>query len=81
MNYNVPGGRVMAALARLFGQAPEQLVTEDLRRLKQIMETGEIATIEGQSSGRVENARLISERKTSKTVEGTAVGRAKSQSA
>ena len=52
MNYNVPGGRVTAALARLLGQAPDQIIANDLRRLKQIMETGEVATIEGQPSGR-----------------------------
>ncbi|MFN2513319.1 MAG: SRPBCC family protein [Pyrinomonadaceae bacterium] len=81
MNYNVTGGRVTAALARLLGQAPEQLVAEDLRRLKQILETGEIATIEGQTSGRAENAHRIAERKTSDTLGERLPGRAKSKSA
>jgi len=52
LNYNAPGGKVSAFLAKLFGQEPGQLIAEDLRRLKQILETGEIATIEGQTSGR-----------------------------
>jgi uncharacterized membrane protein len=52
MNYNAPGGKVSALLAKLFGQEPGQVIEEDLRRLKQILETGEVATIEGQSSGR-----------------------------
>jgi len=80
MNFNVSGGRVTAALARLVGQSPEQLVGEDLRRLKQILETGEIATIEGQSSGRAENAQRLAERK-SESVRERLTSRAKSQSA
>lgn len=52
LQYSPPGGRVGAAIARLFGEEPNQTVREDLRRFKQLMETGEIPTIEGQSSGR-----------------------------
>lgn len=81
MNYNVTGGKVTAALARLLGQAPEQMVAEDLRRLKQILETGEVATIEGQTSGRAENAHRIADRKTSDTAGERLIGRAKSQTA
>jgi uncharacterized membrane protein len=39
-------------IAKLFGEEPEQQLGDDLRRFKQLMETGEIATTEGQSSGR-----------------------------
>lgn len=52
LNYAPPGGAVGAAFAKLFGEEPEQQVEEDLRRFKQFMETGEIASVEGQSSGR-----------------------------
>ena len=52
MQYNPPGGRVGAAIARLFGEEPSQTVREDLRRFKQLMETGEIPTTDGQPSGR-----------------------------
>jgi len=52
MNYNLPTGTVGATLAQLLGTEPSQLIKEDLRRLKQMLEAGEIATIEGQSSGR-----------------------------
>jgi len=52
MNYNPPAGTIGAGLAQLLGAEPEQLIKEDLRRLKQIMEAGEIATIDGQTSGR-----------------------------
>ncbi len=52
LEYNPPGGIVGMTIAKLFGEEPEQQLGEDLRRFKQIMETGEIATTEGQSSGR-----------------------------
>jgi uncharacterized membrane protein len=52
LEYNPPGGVVGAAFAKLFGEEPEQQLGDDLRRLKQLMEAGEIATTEGQSSGR-----------------------------
>jgi uncharacterized membrane protein len=52
LNYNAPGGKISALLAKLFGQEPGQMIEEDLRRLKQILETGEIASVEGQPSGR-----------------------------
>jgi uncharacterized membrane protein len=52
INYNPPAGKLGATLAQLLGTEPLQLIKEDLRRLKQIMEAGEIATIAGQTSGR-----------------------------
>lgn len=51
IEYNPPGGVVGAAFAKLFGEEPEQQVGDDLRRFKMLMETGEIATTEGQPSG------------------------------
>lgn len=61
MNYNPPAGYVGASFAKLLGAEPAQLIEDDLRRLKQIMEAGEIATIDGQSSGRAEGAEPIAE--------------------
>jgi uncharacterized membrane protein len=52
IEYNPPGGTVGAAIAKLFGEEPEQQIGDDLSRFKQLMEAGEIATTEGQSSGR-----------------------------
>lgn len=52
LEYTPPGGIVGVAIAKLFGEEPEQQLGDDLRRFKQIMETGEIATTEGQPSGR-----------------------------
>jgi len=52
VNYEPPSGAVGMALAKLIGKDPDHSVREDLRRFKQLMETGELATVEGQSSGR-----------------------------
>jgi len=52
IQYSPPGGALGASFAKLFGRAPGQLVHEDLHRLKQIIETGEIITTEGQPAGR-----------------------------
>ena len=51
IEYIPPGGRIGAAIVWLFGREPAQQVREDLRRFKQLMETGEIPTIEGQPQG------------------------------
>ena len=50
--YDPPGGKLGAAAARLLGEEPNQTVREDLRRLKRLLETGEVPTIQGQPSGR-----------------------------
>lgn len=52
MNYNPPAGNLGASLAQLLGVEPAQLIKEDLRRLKQLAEAGEVPTIDGQTSGR-----------------------------
>ena len=51
IEYNPPGGTIGAAIAKLFGEEPEQQIGDDLRRFKQLMEAGEIPTTEGQSRG------------------------------
>ena len=50
LQYNPPGGKAGAAIARIFGEEPNQTIAEDLRRFKQLMEAGEISTTEGQTS-------------------------------
>jgi uncharacterized membrane protein len=52
LQYDPPGGLFGAKLAKLFGRSPEQEVEQDLRRWKQIIETGEFATTEGQPHGK-----------------------------
>jgi uncharacterized membrane protein len=55
MDYYPPAGALGAIIAKLFGEAPEKQMAVDLHRLKQLMETGEIARTEGQpaAAGRV----------------------------
>jgi uncharacterized membrane protein len=52
MEYNIPGGKLTAAVAKLFGEEPEQQIGDELRRFKMLMEAGEIATTEGQPTCR-----------------------------
>nr|WP_199326311.1 SRPBCC family protein [Nostoc parmelioides] len=52
LEYNPPGGALAAVVAKLFGEEPEQQIGDELRRFKMLMEAGEIATTEGQPSGR-----------------------------
>lgn len=42
LSYRPPGGSVGRAIAMLFGEEPSQQIMGDLRRLKQVMETGEV---------------------------------------
>ncbi len=46
-----PAGMLAAAAAGLLGKAPALQLQEDLRRMKQLIETGEIPTTTGQPSG------------------------------
>jgi uncharacterized membrane protein len=55
LDYEPPGGglsAMLAAFTRLFGQAPDSKIREDLRRFKMRLEAGEVATVDGQTSGR-----------------------------
>jgi len=52
LRYDPPGGALGAAFAKMFGEDPEHQVNEELRRFRQLVETGEIATTEGQATGR-----------------------------
>lgn len=52
IDYVPPAGRVGDVIAMALGHAPEQKIREDLRHMKQLLETGEIPTTEGQPSGK-----------------------------
>ena len=52
IGYRPPAALLGTGVARLFGEEPGQQVQEDLRRFKQIIETGEVITTEGQPAGR-----------------------------
>jgi uncharacterized membrane protein len=45
--YSPPAGAVGRVVAKLFGEEPEQQIREDLRRFKQLLETGEIPLSDG----------------------------------
>lgn len=47
LRYTPPAGAAGAAFAKLFGKEPGQQINTELRRFKQLMETGEITTAEG----------------------------------
>lgn len=51
LEYNPPGGRLGAAIAKLTRDSASSQVYDALRRFKALMEAGEIPTIEGQSVG------------------------------
>jgi uncharacterized membrane protein len=50
MSHDMP--TLSGIAARVIGKVPKRQLKEDLRRFKQIMETGEIPTTRGQPSGR-----------------------------
>jgi uncharacterized membrane protein len=52
LQYDPPAGKVGATVAWLLGHEPSQAIREDLRRFKQLMEAGEVPTIEGQPRGK-----------------------------
>ncbi len=52
VHYSPVGGRLTAGVTRLLRQDPQSQVREDLRRFKQLLEAGEIATTHGQPTGR-----------------------------
>jgi len=51
MEYSPFGGKVGNAIARLLGENPDAQVADDLRRFKQVMEAGEVPTVDGQPAG------------------------------
>ena len=74
LNYNPPGGKAASLLAKLFGKEPGQLIEHNLRRFKQLVETCEIPTTEGQSSGRQKQTETTGERKQNKLASKTPAG-------
>jgi len=49
--YQPPAGALGGALAKVLGKDPSFMMRQDLRRLKALIEAGEIPTVEGQSHG------------------------------
>ncbi len=57
LRYDLPGGIFGTALATLTGSEPGQEVSEDLRRFKQVMETGEVVRSDASIHPTMHNAR------------------------
>jgi uncharacterized membrane protein len=51
LEYTVPGRMFGAMVAKVFGENPQQQICDDLRRFKQVIETGEIARSDGSPQG------------------------------
>jgi uncharacterized membrane protein len=52
IDYDVPGGKIGQMVARYFGEEPHQQLDDDLRRLKQVIETGEVVRSDGAPGGK-----------------------------
>lgn len=52
ISYRPPVGAVGGSVAKLLNPAFEAIVKNDLRRFKQLMETGEVTTVKGQPEGK-----------------------------
>jgi uncharacterized membrane protein len=51
LSYDPPAGAAGALVAKLFGEEPGQQVRDDLRRFKQVVETGEVLLSDGSPEG------------------------------
>jgi uncharacterized membrane protein len=51
LEYRPPGGIAGAAFAAVFNASPQQQLDDDLRRLKQVLETGEVVRSDGSPDG------------------------------
>ena len=51
VRYAIPSGAFASGMAALFGKNPESAMREDVRRFKQLLETGEVPTTVGQTHG------------------------------
>jgi uncharacterized membrane protein len=47
LTYDAPGGALGAVIAKLLGDQPSQHLGDDLRRFKQVLETGEVVSSDG----------------------------------
>jgi len=52
LEYSMPAGKLGEAVARYFGEDPHQQLDDDLRRLKQVIETGEVVRSDGAPGGK-----------------------------
>lgn len=69
IQYAPPAGRAGSVIGKLFGEEPELQVRDDLRRFKQVMETGEVVRSEGTPEGTL--ARRLMKQRPAQPVEGS----------
>ena len=51
LEYDPPGGKLGATIAKLFGEEPSVQIADDLRRFKQVAEVGEVVLSDGSLEG------------------------------
>lgn len=61
LKYEPPGGAIGAAIAKLFGEEPGQQIAGDLRRLKQVLETGSVVHSDASIHAGLHSARPAAE--------------------
>jgi uncharacterized membrane protein len=61
LRYDPPGGVTVATVAKLFGEEPKLQLKDDLRRFKQVLETGTVPRSEGSPEGTL-NRRMLKQR-------------------
>lgn len=59
LDYKIPGGKLTEIITKMTGEDPDSLAQINLRRLKALLETGDVPTIEGQPSGREDSSETI----------------------
>ena len=69
IEYAPPAGRAGPIIGKLFGEEPEIQVRDDLRRFKQVMETGEVVRSEGTPEGTL--ARRLAKQRPAQPLEGS----------
>lgn len=74
IGYQMPGGVIGKAAASLFGESPDQQVNDDLRRFKQILETGQVTRSDGSPEGTVAARQLRQQPAQPNGHEGTSKG-------
>jgi uncharacterized membrane protein len=52
LRYDMPAGPLGKAVAKYFGEEPSQQLDDDLRRFKQVIETGEVVRSDGAPGGK-----------------------------
>lgn len=58
ISYDPPAGAVGDIIAKLFGESPQIQLKDDLRRFKQIVETGEVIRSDGSPEGQLSRRQL-----------------------